>query len=133
LPCSIGDLADPFTFGVGPTVRLELPFGDHLGIIGQASFVFLIPQSDMSEVIQSARMIPLQAGAKYYLAENQSGPYLQGLAGVHCQRLKTKDISISGGTVLGSTTSSSTFIWGLGLGIKFERLDIGGRFNIHYA
>lgn len=124
-----GDFGESYGFGIGPAAGLELPFGNHLGVIGQVSYQFLIPNSDLSDVIQSSRMIPIQAGLKYYLSENQRGFYAQGLAGVHSRTVKTKDITILGVTIPGTTSSSSTFSWGLGLGIQFERLDIGGRFN----
>jgi hypothetical protein len=117
-----GDFAESFGFGLGPTVGLELPFGNRLGIIGQASYQVLFSNNDL---IDRGRMIPLQAGAKIYLRENQRGFYVKGLAGVHSNSTRTNAI----GPIPGASATSSTFSWALGFGIQFERLDIGGRFN----
>lgn len=121
----IGDFGKSYSFGIGPAAGLELPFGNHIGIIGQASYVFLFTQSDKSDFIRRARMIPLQAGIKYYLSENQRGLYVKGLAGVHSYSMTTEDI----GPISGRTYSSSTFSWAVGLGLQLERLDLGARFN----
>jgi outer membrane protein W len=129
LALPLGDFGDAYSLGIGPAVGFELPVGDKLGITAQVSYQILMVDSDLSDFIKSASMVPIQAGLKYYFMDQQEGFYGHGMVGVHMQSVTTEDFSFFGITVPGETTSSTNLSWGIGVGYQLEKLDIGLRFN----
>jgi hypothetical protein len=126
LALPLGDFGDAYSLGIGPAVGFELPVGDNLGITAQVSYQILMVDNDF---IKSASMVPIQAGLKYYLMDQQEGFYGHGMVGVHMQSVTTEDFSFFGLTVPGETTSNTNLSWGIGVGYQLEKLDIGLRFN----
>ena len=123
-----GDFGKEYTLGVGPTVGFELPVGDHLGITVQAGYGFLMLKDDAKDVLESASLIPAQAGLKYYFMESQKGLYAHGQLGIHSFTEKFKPLPAPF-TREEETETSTNFSWGIGVGYQLEKLDLGVRFN----
>ena len=118
-----GDFGDLYTWGIGPSLGYDLDLGGLLSVFGQASYDFMMVNSDFSDVISGAYMIPYQAGLKVYPGADGSGLYGMALLGGHTTGNKV--------TILGveSSESSTLFSWGLGAGFRKENLDIALRYN----
>lgn len=130
LALPLGDFGDAYSLGIGPAVGFELPVGDNLGVTAQVSYQILMVDSELSDFIKSASMIPIQAGLKYYFMEQQEGFYGHGMLGVHMQSVTTEDIDLGPfGTIEGTSDSNTNLSWGIGAGYQLEKLDIGVRFN----
>lgn len=130
LALPMGDFGDAYTLGIGPAVGFELPVGDNLGITAQLSYQILMVDSDLSDFIKSASMMPIQVGLKYYFSEQQAGLYGHAQVGVHSSSVTTEDIDLGPfGKIEGTTNSSSNFSWAIGAGYQLEKLDIGLRYN----
>ena len=130
LALPLGDFGDAYSLGIGPAVGFELPIGDNLGITAQLSYQILMVDSDISDFIKSASMMPIQAGVKYYFTDQQEGMYGHAQVGVHSQTVKTEDIDLGPfGTIEGTSNSSTNLSWAIGAGYQLEKLDIGLRYN----
>ncbi len=136
LAMPMGDFADAYSLGIGPTAGFELPVGDNLGVTVQLSYMFLTPNEDIKDFVESASMMPVQAGLKYYFMEQQSGFYGHLQLGIHSSSYKSKEYTIPGVpgftpdiVVPSETESSSNFSWAIGAGYQLEKLDIGIRYN----
>lgn len=129
----MGDFGDFYSLGIGPAAGFELPVGDNLGITAQLSYQILMVQSDFSDLVKSASMIPLQAGLKYYFQDQQEGFYGHAQLGFHMSSVTTEDQSFTflgtTTTIEGSTESSTNFSWAIGVGYQMEKLDLGLRYN----
>jgi hypothetical protein len=126
-----GDFGDAYPLGFGLSAGYEHPVGEKLGITVQVGYVLLTVDDDISDFIDKASMMPLQAGLKYYVSEFGSGLYIHGQIGVHSVSVTTKDFSLLGVTVEGETDSETSLSFAIGLGfMATEKLDIGLRYNI---
>ena len=105
-----GDFDKEFGLGVGPTVGLELPFGEHLGVTVQAGYTILMLKDEAKDILDGASLIPAQAGLKYYFTE------------------KFKELPAPFEREA-ETESSTNFSWAIGAGYQLGMLDIGVRFN----
>ncbi len=125
-----GDFGDAYSLGYGLSVGGELPVGDNIGVTLTAGYILLSVDSELSDFIKSAGMIPVQAGVKYYLSEQQEGLYLHGQVGIHSTSVTTEDIDFGFGTVEGETTSDSNLSFAIGAGFFVNDIDLGLRYNI---
>ena len=132
----MGDFADAYSLGIGPAVGFEVPVGDNLGVTLQVSYDILSPSSDTKDFINSASMIPIQAGLKYYFQDQQEGFYGHAQVGVHMQSYTTEEITtpaipplIPAMTTPSVTESSTNFSWAIGVGYQLEKFDLGLRYN----
>ena len=126
-----GDFSKEFSLGVGPTVGLEVPVGDKVGITIQAGYDILMLKDEIKEVLDGATIIPAQAGLKYYFQESQSGVYAHAQAGIHAFSEKFKENALFG--LEAETESKTNFSWGIGAGYQLSKLDIGIRYNMVMA
>lgn len=132
----MGDFGDLYSLGIGPAAGFELPVGDNLGITAQLSYQILMVQSDFSDFVKSASMVPIQAGVKYYFMDQQEGFYGHAQIGVHMASATSEEYTIPGipgftpDIVVESETESSTNMsWAIGVGYQMEKLDLGLRYN----
>ena len=123
-----GDFNKEFGLGVGPTVGLELPFGEHLGVTVQAGYTILMLKDEAKDILDGASLIPAQAGLKYYFTENQRGVYLHGQLGIHSFTEKFKELPAPFEREA-ENEFSTNFSWAIGAGYQLGMLDIGVRFN----
>lgn len=117
----IGDFGDLSSVGLGLNGFYEHAFNDKLTIVGGTGYTKWFLKDGLEDVLNIA-MVPVQAGAKYYLGEKA---YLQGLLGLH--------IYLSSAEIFDQKErdSDSEFGFGLGGGIKItENLDLSGRFQL---
>ena len=131
LALPMGDFGDVNPLGYGLSLGGEMPFGDNFAATLTAGYVLLSVDSDIKDFIKSSAMIPIQAGVKYYISEQQDGLYLHGQIGVHSSSVTTEDITILGVTTEGSTESDSNLSFAFGAGFFVnENIDLGLRYNI---
>ena len=130
LALPLGDFGDAYSLGYGLSAGGELPFGDNLAATVTVGYVLLAVDSELSDLVKSAAMIPAQLGVKYYFSEQQSGPYAHGQIGIHSRSVTTEDFDFLGVTIEGETTSDSNLSWAIGAGFFVnENIDLGLRFN----
>jgi hypothetical protein len=126
-----GDFGDAYTLGYGLSLGGELPVGDNIGVTLTAGYILLSVDSELSDFIKSAGMIPVQAGVKYYISEQQEGLYIHGQIGIHSNSVTSEDIEFLGVTVEGTTESDSNLSFAIGGGYFInENIDLGLRYNI---
>ncbi len=127
-----GDFGESYPLGYGVSVGYEQPIGEKLGITLQAGYIMLGVDDAAAAIIDKSSMMPIQAGAKYYLAERGSGLYAHVQGGVHNLSVTTKDIDLGlFGTFPGTTTSDSYLSGALGVGyVLNNKIDVGIRYNI---
>jgi hypothetical protein len=128
LALPLGDFANEYSFGVGPTAVFELPLGDKLAVTLHAGYNILLVQSDFSEVLESASLLPIQAGVKYFFQEPQKGIYVHAQVGTHLFTEKFKANDLFGREEESET--STHFSWGLGVGYQLAKFDLGLRYNM---
>lgn len=111
LAVPVGDLGKGYSFGIGGTAGLELPFGDHIGVLVQAGYISFIGKDITAFGVtvknDAQGMIPIQAGLKYYFTDNQEGFYAGVLTGVHMTTMKVTDYDAFG-TPSGTKTKTNT-------------------------
>jgi hypothetical protein len=131
LALPLGDFGDAYSIGYGLSAGYEHPVGDKLGITAQVGYVMLAVDDELSDFIDRAAMLPVQAGLKYYLTERGNGPYVHGQLGIHSLSVTTNDIDLGIlGTIEGESASESYFSFAVGAGYELNnKLDIGLRFN----
>jgi len=127
-----GDFGESYPLGYGVSVGYEQPIGEKLGITLQAGYIMLGVDEAAATIIDKSSMMPIQAGAKYYLAERGSGLYAHVQGGVHNLSVTTKDIDLGlFGTFPGTTTSDSYLSGAFGVGyVLNNKIDVGIRYNI---
>ncbi len=129
----MGTMGDAAGFGIGGSLRYELPVGDNLGIMLTAGYLsfggkdidFVVPGLiDTTIEGPSTSVIPIQLGAKYYFNEAQDGFYAQLEVGVHM---------FSYGKIEGDTTDSEskTYLsFAPGVGYHLANLDFGLKYQL---
>jgi hypothetical protein len=132
LALPLGDFGDAYSLGYGLSAGYEHPVGDKLGITAQLGYIMLAVDDELSDFIERAAMLPVQAGVKYYFTERGNGPYAHGQIGIHSLSVTTKDIDLGPfGTIEGESDSESYLSFAVGAGYELNnKLDIGLRFNI---
>ncbi|HRH38543.1 MAG TPA: DUF3575 domain-containing protein [Flavobacteriales bacterium] len=127
----MGDFGKEFTMAVGPSVGFELPVGDKLALTAQATYGIMLLKDDIKEVLNSATLIPLQAGVKYYFQGSQNGLYAHAQVGVHMFSEKFKENALFG--LSAETESQTRTSFGGGIGYQMDKLDFGLRYNMLLA
>lgn len=103
----LGDFGEVYTLGYGASGAYELGVSDNLGVTGTIGYILLAPDSDISDFVKRASMMPIQVGANYYLDQRGSGLYAGAQVGIHNMSVTTEDIEILGVTIEGETESES--------------------------
>lgn len=122
-----GDFSKEFSLGIGPSVGAELPVGDKLGITLQAGYTILLLKEDIKAVLESAALIPVQAGLAYHFNDDREGLYVLGQLGIHNFTEKFKSNAAFG--LEEESESSTNFSWAIGAGYQLGKLDLGVRYN----
>jgi hypothetical protein len=131
LALPMGDFGDAYGLGYGLSGGYEHPVGDNLGITANIGYILLSPDESIKDFIESASMMPIQVGAKYYFSEQQSGPYGHVQLGVHNMSVKTAEFELLGVTVPSETESSTNLSFAFGAGyVLNDKIDLGLRYNI---
>ena len=138
LAVPVGDLGKAYSFGIGGTAGLELPFGDHIGVLVQAGYSSFMGKDITAygvTVKNDARgMIPIQGGLKYYFSDNQEGFYAGLLAGVHMSTVKVAYYDPSTLSLQSKTETNTNFSLAPLVGfIIGENLDIALRYQLIFA
>lgn len=118
-------LEDGFNFGIGASAGGEFLLGDNMGITAKVGYIALMLEGDGA----SASLIPIIAGYRYYLSDNESGIYLTGQVGMTNFKIK-QEFEFFGikETYESSTTELS---YGIGAGVILgEKIDLGLGYNI---
>ncbi len=131
LALPMGDFGDAYGLGYGLSGGYEHPVGDNLGITATIGYILLSPDESIKDFIESASMMPIQVGAKYYFSEQQTGPYGHVQLGFHNMSVKSKEFELLGVTVPSETASSTNFSFAIGAGFVLnEKIDLGLRYNM---
>jgi hypothetical protein len=127
-----GDFGESYPLGYGASIGYEHPVGEKLGVTLQAGYIMLGIDDAVSTLIDKSSMMPIQVGAKYYLAERGAGLYAHVQGGVHNLSVTTKDLDLGiFGTVPGVTSSDSYLSGAIGIGYMLnKKIDVGLRYNI---
>lgn len=107
----VGDFGDVYSIGIGASVQAELPVAESLLATGSVGYSSFSPKSDFKDFIDAAGFIPVKVGAKYFFANNFYG---------------AAQVGASIGTADGSET---TFAWTPGIGMIFNKIDAGIRYE----
>lgn len=127
----MGDFGDAFGLGAGVSVTYDHPLSDNFALGAHLGYIALFPSDDVSDLIKSGGMIPIQLSGKYFFDEVGSGAYAQGMVGVTSLSITTEDFEAFGITVEGETDSETNLSFGFGGGfIINEKLDLGLRYSI---
>ena len=116
---------DGYNFGIGASAGGEFLLGDNMGITAKIGYTALMVDADGG----SASLIPMIAGFRYYLADNESGIYLTGQLGMTTFKYK-QEYEFFGikQTVEGSSTDLS-YAFGAGM-LLGDNIDLGLGYNI---
>ncbi len=123
-----GDFSKEYSLGVGPNAGFELPVGDKLAVTLHAGYDILLVQSDHSDVLAGASLVPIQAGLKYFFQESQKGIYAHAQLGTHLFTEKFKANEQFG--LEAESETSTRFSWGIGVGYQLAKFDLGLRYNM---
>lgn len=118
-------LEDGYNFGIGASAGGEFLLGDNMGITAKVGYIALMLEGDGA----SASLIPIIAGYRYYLSDNESGIYLTGQVGMTNFKIK-QEFEFFGikETYESSTTELS---YGIGAGMLLgDNIDLGLGYNI---
>lgn len=89
LAMPLGSFGTAASFGAGATLGYDYAANDNLSIVLQAGYIKIFEKApDVTLAVgesysTSIGLIPIQAGVKYYFADNTNGFYGLALAGVH--------------------------------------------------
>ncbi len=103
----VGDWSDAYPFAVGGSGGIELGLSDKLAITATGGISFFGLDDEVSDFIASAWMLPLQAGARFYLDEQRSGLFIGVHAGVHILGVRSEDFEFGGVTVEGESDTDT--------------------------
>jgi opacity protein-like surface antigen len=123
-----GDWSEEFIAGVGPTLGVEVPFGQKVAVTVQAGYDYLAVKDDFNEILEGASIIPVQAGLKYFFQTSQNGVYAHGQVGVHSFSEKFKENTAFG--LDADTESKTNLSFGIGAGYQGDNFDLGLRYNV---
>lgn len=118
----MGDFADGFGIGFGGTVGVEYGVSDNLGIGARAGYL-TFGGKDMMDGF-SFNMIPLQAFAKYYFTESQSGLYGMLNLGFHNGKVNVE--GAEGSTDLSYAPEVGYHLANIDLGLRYQMVATEG-------
>ncbi len=151
LAMPIGSFGNAATFGAGVSLGYDFAANDNLSIIGQAGYIKIFDKAPDGTLAvgesysTSISLIPIQAGVKYYFADNTNGFYGLALAGVHIYKYTwdhtyntteidytTTPISFKEVSKTDNFDYSGTFVsYAIGAGYLInEKIDLSVRYNI---
>ena len=129
LAMPMGNTADLYSFGVGPVVAYETEAGSS-GLAGiSVAYTIMFPKEDF---VKSGAIIPLQGQYRYFFSGDvREGFYAGAMFGYGIQTVKTKDITVLGVTVEGTSDSNAGLALAPVVGYAVnERLDLGLRYQL---
>ena len=127
----LGDFGDFASLGAGVSAEGEFAVSDNLAVTANLGFISLFVDDELSDFFASAFLIPIHAGARYYINDNEGGLYGMAKVGVTSMSITTEDIDILGVTVEGESDSESNLSFGFGAGFLItEAIDVSASFNI---
>lgn len=127
----IGDFGEVYPLGIGVSGQYEFGISKHFGVTGSIGYTFLTVDSELSDLVKTAYMVPLQVGVKYYLDESRKGLFLAAQVGLHNVSVTLKDLEILGLTIEGETDSETDLSFAPEVGYYInENISLALRFNI---
>ena len=148
LAMPLGNFGTAASFGAGATLGYDYAANDNLSIVGQAGYIKIFEKApdrtlDPGESYSTSMgLIPIQAGVKYYFADNTNGFYGLALVGVHIYKYTSDHTYMSQDysaypviTEVKKTDNfdySGTFVsYAIGAGYLInEKIDLSVRYNI---
>ncbi|RYY35626.1 MAG: hypothetical protein EOP46_09375 [Sphingobacteriaceae bacterium] len=123
----LGDAADVYSFGIGGSLKYELPVTEQFAVSLSAGYTNFMYKSEIKDLIDKSGegFIPVKAGAKYYF----SGTFTEGFFG-------EAQLGATFGTADGAGTAFTyapgvgySFNNGLEAGVRYEAWSNDGTFN----
>lgn len=128
----VGDWAkDTYGIGIGGSGGYEFGISDNFAVNANVGIIFLSINSDVSDVIASSFMVPIQLGGRYYISESREGLFVEGKVGMHLLSVSTEDIEAGGITIEGESDSEAYFSFAPQVGYFInENLSLALRYQI---
>jgi hypothetical protein len=107
----VGDWAkDVYGIGIGGSGGMEFGMSDNFAITGNVGITFFSVNEDVSDLIKSTFMVPIQVGGRYYFDEQRSGLFAEANLGLHIFSVSTEEIDLGPlGTIESESTSETYF------------------------
>lgn len=106
----VGDWAeDTYGIGIGGSGGYEFGISDNFAVNANVGIIFLSINDDVSDLIASSFMVPVQVGARYYVSESREGLFAEAKVGMHLFSTTTEDFDAGGITIEGESDSEAFF------------------------
>ena len=129
----MGDFGDYSGFGIGGSLRYEIPVGDAMGFTATAGYISFggkdVTVMGVTAKTESTGMIPIQLGLKYYFQDQQEGFYGHVMVGVHM--FSVDETTVDPVTFQTTTESKmkTKFSFAPEVGYHLANLDFGLRYQ----